>query len=179
MPDIFEQYYEPFIPEEIKVLFLAESPPAYPGELPVKYFYMTHAAGAEPLFSTIMLAVYNIKYRRNPDIKLELLKQFCNEGYFLMDAVEHPINIPGLDREIEIENNKERFLKRIETLRTEGNYTDDTKTILIKQSVYNVYRDCEELNILNNEFIGFPYWCNNEIIAGKIRELFISNNIIQ
>jgi len=171
MPDIFEQYYEPFIPDKIKVLYLAESPPSYPGELPVKYFYMPHSEGAEPLFSTIMLAVYNIRYKRNPDYKLELLNRFCNDGYFLMDAVEYPINTPEFDVETEIENNVPRFMERINRLRTDGKFTDDTKTILIKQSVYNVYQNCEQLNILNKEFIGFPYWCNNEKVASKIRDL--------
>jgi len=172
MPDIFKQYYGLFIPEEFKVLFLAESPAAYHCELPVKYFCMKDAAGAEPLFSTVMLAVNNIRYLRNPENKLELLNRFCIEGYFLMDAVEYPINTPDFDVETEIENNVPRFMGRINILRNEGKFTDNTKTILIKQSVYNVYKNCEELNILNNEFIGFPYWCNNEKVAQKINDLF-------
>ena len=126
MLEIFAQYYEPFIPDEIKVLFLAESPPAYPGEAPVKYFYMTNATGAEPLFSTIMLAVYNIRYKRNPEYKQELLERFCMDGFFLIDAVEYPINTPDFDVETEIENNKERFLNRINKLRTESKCTNDT-----------------------------------------------------
>jgi len=171
MLEIFAQYYEPFIPDEIKVLFLAESPPAYPGEAPIKYFYMTNATGAEPLFSTIMLAIYDIKYKRNPEYKQEILNRFCNDGYFLMDAVEYPINTPDFDAETEIKKNKERFTERIEKLRTDGRISGNTKTILVKQSVYNVYKNYELLNIQNNESIGFPYWCNNEKIAGKIRDL--------
>lgn len=173
MIDIYTQYYKPYIPEEIKTLFLAESPPAFEGDKPKKYFYMKDAAGAEPLFSTIMLAVYDVKYRRNPEYKLELLKWFCNDGFFLMDAVEYPINTPDFDAEKEIEKNKKRFIERIDKLKAEGKYTDNTKTILIKQSVYNVYKNCEDLKILNEDFIAFPYWCNNENIAKKIRDLIL------
>lgn len=171
MPDIFEQYYTLFIPKTIKVLFIAESPPSFEGEIPTKYFFMKETVGAEPLFSTIMLAVYNIRYKRNPEYKLELLNRFRDDGYYLMDAVEYPINTNEYQIEHEIKINKSRFIERISELRHSGRITNNTKVILIKKSVYNVYKNLMELNILNNDFIAFPFWCNNEKIANQIRSL--------
>lgn len=103
--------------------------------------------------------------------KLELLNRFRDDGFFLMDAVEYPINTKEFIAEEEIEINKLRFLDRVTELRNEGKFTTNTKTILIKQSVYNVHKDSTELQVLNNNFIGFPYWCNNENIAKQIKKL--------
>lgn len=172
MPNIFAQYYEPFIPEKIKILFIAESPPAYNGDEPTKYFYKVDSVGAEPLFSTIMLAVNGNPYHRDPEQKLILLGQFRDDGYFLIDTVEYPINnIPQRDRAPEILRNKDRFTHRINALKKDGRINKDTKAILIKESVYNCYHDYKEIEVLNDRFIRFPYCCNCPDVAEEIRRL--------
>ena len=88
-----------FLPDKIKVLFIAESPPANGS------FFFFKFPKQEILLTTITTAILGDGkgYTRN-DSKIEFLKILQEKGYFLIDAVEYPINTTSdRNRELIIE----------------------------------------------------------------------------
>jgi len=87
---------ERFLPDKIKVLFIFESPPFPPPVNPVtgvknsewSYFYRYESTGSNFLRNKVSIALFNEKM----DIAKVFLERFCNSGYFLVDAVNYPIN---------------------------------------------------------------------------------------
>ena len=87
---------ERFLPDEIKVLFIFESPPFPPPIDPVtgvknpewSYFYRYESRGSNFLRNKVSIALFNEKM----DIAKVFLERFCKSGYFLIDAVNYPIN---------------------------------------------------------------------------------------
>ena len=70
------------LPEELKLIFILESPPASG-----KYFYDETGKISEPLFHEIMKA---INYK--PANKKDGLTFFKSRGFFLVDATYNPVN---------------------------------------------------------------------------------------
>jgi hypothetical protein len=87
-------------PEKIKLLFIAEAPPAYRFR---RFFYFTGLTTGDTLFLEMMKVLY-------PDVvgfgeeksslfsaktvramKESLLDRFCGDGFYLIDAVEEPM----------------------------------------------------------------------------------------
>ena len=83
-------------PEKVRVLLLAESPPAFTTEDKKAYFYFEENPGGDILFATVIKAVLSKTYRkRQGPSKTELLRELQAEGIWLIDAVEYPINKIG------------------------------------------------------------------------------------
>ena len=72
-----------FVPKEVKIVFILESPPASG-----KYFYNSVGSTKEPLFRAMMDDVLGI----NAPTKREGLMQFAGNGYFLIDSTYTPVN---------------------------------------------------------------------------------------
>ncbi|GAH43980.1 unnamed protein product [marine sediment metagenome] len=81
-----------YLPTCIKYLFIAESPPAFMGDKPDRYFYFQEIPGADSLFYTIVKAIYNKDFVKNVHLRTDFLKCLKKDGFFLLDAVEYPIN---------------------------------------------------------------------------------------
>lgn len=87
---------ERFLPDKIKVLFIFESPPFPPTVNPVtgvknpewSYFYRYQSTGSNFLRNKVSIALFNEKM----DIAKVFLEKFYKSGYFLIDAVNYPIN---------------------------------------------------------------------------------------
>ncbi len=87
---------ERFLPNKIKVLFIFESPPFPPPINPVtgvknpewSYFFRYETTGSNFLRNKVSIALFNEKM----DIPKVFLEKFCKSGYFLIDAVNYPIN---------------------------------------------------------------------------------------
>ncbi len=173
---------EKYKPEEIKVLFIAESPPAVKEGGKMSYFYLEDNPGSEVLFATLVEALYYEKYRKDKknkeelsNKKKELLNKLKKDGYFLIDAVECPINkdekgkgIPDKKREKIIKDKISELLKELERL-----ISHETKIILIKNSVFNVLHSVlkeEGYNVLNETKIAFPVY-NCQDVVNEIRRL--------
>jgi len=85
-----------FLPDKIKVLFIFESPPFPPPMYPItkkenpewSYFYRFETKGSNALRREVCTAVFN---KTITDHK-EFLNEFSTKGYFLIDAVNYPIN---------------------------------------------------------------------------------------
>lgn len=90
-----------YLPDQLRLLFIAEAPPAYKVN---RLFYFTGLTNGDTLFLEMMKVLYTaeIGYRNDTfqpgsSVKLmrnrkpELLRKFQNDGYHLIDAYEQPM----------------------------------------------------------------------------------------
>lgn len=164
------------INKPIKVLFIAESPPSFRGESKRSYFYFKDNPGSDILFATLVKARYNNNYRKNEEDKEKLLNKLRDDGFFLMDAVEYPINrdnkwrrVSERDREKVIRNEIPNLLNRLKNM----NIDTKTKIILIKNSVYRIlYSVLKEHShsVINTHEIGFPRYYRDRKVVREIRK---------
>lgn len=99
MCNVYSKMAEGYMPDEIKVLFIAESPPqpSYDEDEPLYYFYnvadkrKTSLAGRMAHICNIPLSdsMYNLGW------KAEFLKRFKENGFFLIDYCYTPLNKLG------------------------------------------------------------------------------------
>ena len=157
-------------PERIKFLFLAESPPAYNLIDKKSYFFFEKNPGSDILFATIIKAIFNVDYRKADGNKIELLQRFKDEGFWLVDAVEKPINkvagqrTPEKERERLIRKSIPDLLTRLERLKQEDVLNRKTGIILIKKVVHNVLYPVlttKGYRVLNEGKIDFPKYHND------------------
>ena len=142
MPHDYRSAASRYRPERVRVLFIAESPPACLPESPKSYFFFEKNPGGDILFTTIVQAVLDIRYRKRYGVSKEhVLRSFKANEFWLMDAVEYPINnIYGKRtsdsiRKGHINRGKSNLLARLSALREENGDTDIT-IVLIKNLVY-------------------------------------------
>lgn len=151
---IYQRAIKKYLPNKINYLFILESPP-YPKKGVLSFFYLLSTPPKQStLFKLFMRALYGKKFTNNDD-KNYWLSKFKNDGFFLIDAVEYPINkdIDGNNlsddeyiRRLEIRKNCRNLLEILKKLNKKNIITNDTKLILIKKCVF------EELyTFLNNE----------------------------
>jgi hypothetical protein len=149
------------------VLFIAESPPAFcPGSEP-SYFFFEENPGGDLLFATIVEAALPIKkYQKRSCNKRELLRYFQENGFWLIDAVEYPINkingerTSSSIRKEHIEKGRAELLARVASLNAKNGGTD-IAIVLIKNLVYECL--LEPLRqagycVPQDGPIGFPRW---------------------
>jgi len=166
----YKEASEKFLPEKIRVLFIAESPPANGS------FFFFEFARQEILLTTLTTALFGDGngFTKN-DSKVDFLKELKREGYFLIDAVEYPINMTSdKNRELIIRKENDNLLERLEGLKRINRVDADTKIILIKKSVYNILVNVlreKGFNILNNSKVDFPKYYNDRNVIGEIRKL--------
>lgn len=133
---IYHRAAKRYIPNEIKILFIAESPPHYnEGEKP-RYFYFDELNGKDYLFRNIMkvLLPKELKTALETRNKIPALLAFCHMGYFLIDAVNHSINkLPLNERVGEISRELPSLLDRVERL-----IRKKTPIILIKKTTLGI-----------------------------------------
>jgi hypothetical protein len=72
-----------FLPKKIKMIFIAESPPA--GD---NFFYQLPGHTHELLYRSIMKTIFKKQFNS----KKEGLEAFAQAGYFLMDPIYKPVN---------------------------------------------------------------------------------------
>ncbi len=142
MPDDYLSAANRYRPAQVRVLFIAESPPAFLSESKKSYFFFDKNPGGDLLFGAIVEAVLNIRYRKaGAEPKARVLRDFQANGNWLMDAVEYPINNIGGKKTSEgirrdhIERTKSNLLLRIAALRAENGGRNFT-VVLIKNLVY-------------------------------------------
>lgn len=131
----YKEAAEEFLPEKIEVLFIAESPPTNGS------FFFFKFAKQEILLSTITTAILGDGkgYTRN-DSKIGFLKILQNRGYFLIDAVDYPINTTtDRNRELIIQKETDNLIDRLKNLENQNKIDRKTKIILIKKSVFLMF----------------------------------------
>jgi hypothetical protein len=163
-------------PKPVKVLFIAESPPAFSSDSKQAYFFFDENPGGDILFATIAQAVLGITYRKRGEVpKAEILQELKSKGYWLMDAVEYPINkIDGRktsdnERKRFIDTNRSKLLERVASLRVD-NQTTDMPIIMIKNLVYECLAEPLRqggYSVPQAGPIGFPrYHCDSKTVIG-------------
>ena len=152
----YKEASEKYRPDKIKILFIAESPPFYKKDEEPRYFYFEKLTGNDSLFREIMKVLYPNEHLQSKKGKIQLLKKFQKNGFFLIDACECPINQEKKKkvRNYHIEKNFPKLKEKIKKL-----INKDTKIILIKKNVYDLLHKKlkdEKFNVINNKFLPFP-----------------------
>jgi len=175
--NIYSNAAAKYLPAKIKYLFIAESPPAFYNLLPEKYFYFEKING-DGLFYTLIKAIYDKDIVKGIDAKTKYLSKLKKDGIFLIDTVEYPINKTIIDNKINnnqreeiIKNNKPVFENRIKSFISEGHIDSDTKCILIKETVYNQYKNYNLLYVMNSSVIIFPRYIKDRDVISGIQQL--------
>ncbi len=147
----------------------------------MSYFYFENNYGGDILFATIMKALFNVNYHKDPQWKKELLERFKKEKEcFLLDGVPYPINrdrewqrTPARKREEQIRKNKNTLLKLLSDMERERHIEDATRFILIKKTVHNALYDnlSRRYTVLNKDPIGFPRWHKDHLFVNKVRQI--------
>ena len=178
MPNDYLSAANRYRPAQVRVLFIAESPPAFISESKKSYFCFEKNPGGDLLFCTIVEAVLNVRYRkRGAEPKARLLQNFQANGNWLMDAVEYPINKVGGKktsdgiRRDHIERAKSNLLSRIAALRAKNGGRNFT-IVLIKNLVY----ECLAQSLRQSGYhvpqigpIGFPRYHGDPATINGIR----------
>jgi hypothetical protein len=81
-------------PASVRVLLVGESAPnadADPSNR--RFFYSDRLTGHDLLFRAVIEAVYDVPYVASaPAAKTPWLRRLCDDGYFLIDLVPHPVS---------------------------------------------------------------------------------------
>lgn len=178
---IFRNAANKYLPDKISFLFIAESPPwsLYPQK--AGYFYFDECTGNEMFFSTILNGIFGIKYYKGKNDKCALLSKLKDNGIWLTDAVEFPINkdengltVSNKTRERIIRENLSNLLDGLNRFKEQGIVNRKTKLILIKETVHNALYDSlkeKGFNILNEKYIAFPRYSFDPNVTEPIKKL--------
>ena len=176
----FREAARRYLPDQLRVLFIAEAPPAFKVN---RHFYFTGLTDGDTLFLEMMKVLYpaeigyisdtfqpgsSVKVVRNR--KPELLRKFQNDGYHLIDAYERPMpddadtaiktslmrtTLPALQRKV-------RRLVREQSL----------PIILIGGVTYSVCAEALRLdgkNVANNAMINHPARGGQKLFRAKLK----------
>jgi hypothetical protein len=111
-----------YIPEEIRLIFILESPPASG-----KYFYDTDGEVSEPLFKAMMRLL-----ELSPSTKKEGLIRFAEFGFLIVDSIYKPVNqLSGRERDEAILSNLSNLIKDLLTFGSRSNL----RLFLVKSNI--------------------------------------------
>jgi len=151
----FEEARLKYKPEKIECLLIAESPPESRKK---RFFYFEDVREHDNLYRETMRVLYpeeaiDIKYIRKN--KEQFLKRFKNDGFYLIDATDVPVNnLSKTDKRAQIKKDREKLIEKINEL-----ITPETRIILITPTVFECcYEDLinQGFNVINNDKISFP-----------------------
>ena len=168
-----------YCPVRVDILLLCESPPYAAEERKRPYFFFESNPGSDVLFATVVAALYGEKYQKDPGRKAALLNRMKDDGVWLMDAVEEPINwnshgkIKERDRNRIILAHFPDLLDRLKGFREDGKVDDETKLVLVKKNVCELLAERlreEGYKVVNRRAIGFPGYYRDRRTVRGIRE---------
>ena len=149
-------------PKRVRVLFVAESPPARQKNERARYFYFEDVEKADHLWSGLMQALYadfgGAAGQR--DRKAAWLDRFARDGYWLIDAVKAPIVKRTSDgKRFSKKALLDRLAKRKQSLIKEIDTIKPKKVVLISVPVYEAL--CRPLReagvpVVNTTALYFP-----------------------
>ena len=115
-------------PEKVRILFIAESPPGAPD----RHFYFEDVSRADTLWVQTTRALYPEEFGETAQERKQKgawLVRFQQDGYWMLEAVPHPID--KKKKETQIRENTERVLAEIQAAAPEH-------VVLIATPVYKV-----------------------------------------
>ena len=157
--DRFESARKKFLPDHIKILFVAEAPPALDSQ---RFFYFVPVMDGDTLFLEMMKVLYPDEFlstRNTRQRKGEFLTRFQNDGFYLIDACRLPLPkraSPSKKKRIICADLP--FLKaKLAQLKKLNRLRSDTKIILIGRPVYDVcLLALKNFHVVNSDMIDFP-----------------------
>lgn len=162
-----EQFYKDlrnkYLPKEIKVVFILESPPENGG-----YFYDDNGKPGELLLRSMISCLFDLK----PKTKKEGLQKFTDEGYLIVNAIYIPVDkLPDKQADELILKNYNNFIRDLNGLIP----NKSTKLILIKKNICNLLEKKlvdDGYNVLNKGLcLPFPMHYYFSDFCKKIRRL--------
>lgn len=90
-PSWYEQLRQDHKPQHLKLLFVAESPPD-PGSGSIRFFYHPELSQHDNLYRGVAEAIYGTETGFTVDTKGANLRRMQADGYWLIDAVDKPVN---------------------------------------------------------------------------------------
>lgn len=145
-------------PDKIRFLLIAEAPPRKESG---RFFYYEDVDRGDSLFLETMKVLYRTEYKKCKDTKTvrlrksDFLKRFKSDGFYLIDAVDKPLEDSKRSKKLKcIQESLPSLLEKLKDCTD-----DDTKIILISKTVYDVcVNDLKEsgFNVINEDSIDFP-----------------------
>jgi hypothetical protein len=146
---------EHFKPERVKVLFVAESPPeSNEDKDKVRFFFNPDQERWDYMYRAVMQAVFpEFEYR--PGEKKDWLYKFKEQGYYLIDATDRPVNrLSSAERRSELKSAVQGKLDEIRML-----IAPTTPIVLVKKNIFVAFnrplRDAG-FNVIHASFLPFP-----------------------
>ncbi len=87
----YEELRLAYKPDVLRVLLIGESPPD-PGSGDRRFFYAPTLAAHDNLYRGVAAAVYGLEPTLDIGDKTAVLKRLWSDGFWLIDALEHPVN---------------------------------------------------------------------------------------
>lgn len=154
-------------PDKIEVLIIAESPPPFRNKA-ARYFYFDELSEPENLYHGVMTAIYGNRFDASHQMKPNNLRQFCHDGFFLIDAVKFPFY------EIQDASDKQNVIKSYASDRAREVKTLGAEhVILVHPNVYAGLKDTFDKNkiaVLNSGPIRFPIRNDPEAFQEFVRD---------
>jgi hypothetical protein len=153
-------------PRDIKTLIIAEAPPC----TLERFFYFEEVSRQDSLFLEIMGVLYPeekeeyLRSKREPSKKEGLLERFREDGFWLLDLAEVPIEVSNQTYESALPSLINRIEKAIDKT---------TPVILIKANVYDIcYKAllAKGYNVVN-ERLPFPGSGQQRVFRDKFKKL--------
>jgi hypothetical protein len=181
-PEQFEKAAKRYFPDRLRLLFIAEAPPAFKVN---RFFYFTGLRDGDTLFLEMMKVLYpgEVGYREGafrPGFsvkqmrlrKQKLLRKFQNDGYHLIDAYERPMP-DGASAAIKT-NLMRSTLPALQSKvrRLEGKRS--VPIVLIGGITYSVCAEALRLDghkIVNDSMIHHPARGGQKLFRTKLREV--------
>jgi len=174
----FEKASRKYRPAPVKVLFIAEAPPAYRFE---RFFYFEQVREADTLFLEMMKVLYPVDTGFVPSRKseflaktvrqrkVEFLEKFKQDGFYLIDASEEPMpeDADTTAKKRIIHNALPGLRRKVRKLCRGG----EVLVVLIGGPAYSVCADVlrpDGLRVLNEEMINHPARGGQELFRLKL-----------
>ena len=180
----FAEASRKYRPTPIRLLFIAEAPPALKFG---RFFYFASLTNGDTLFLEMMKVLYPIdtafvEYddNRKPDFdakrvrqsKEKWLKKFKRDGFYLIDALEQPMpeNAGTTTKKQMIRSALPELRRKVRRLCSDG----DVPVILIGSPTYSVCAEAirkDGLRLLNEEMIDHPARGGQKLFRRKLGEI--------
>jgi hypothetical protein len=181
-PPLLAKASKQYRPKAIRVLFIAEAPPALKSG---RFFYFASLTTRDTLFLEMMKVLYPIdtgfvEYGENRkaafdakrvrQCKDKLLGKFMRDGFYLIDASEQPMpeNANPTIKKSVIRNALPDLRKRVRKLCGSG----DVAVVLLSSSTYSICAEAfrgDGLRVLNDEMIDHPARGGQKVFRRKLR----------
>lgn len=172
----YDDIRKTYLPKQISLLLIAESPPP-PAEVQSsrQFYYSDRIRRDDRLFINTIRALYpetaELDEKELEEHKVQWLQRFQADGFYMIEALEdsQEHEVTKKDRQAKIHAALPRLLDRVQKLAKPG-----TAIILIKSNVFDVAAEPLRnagYNVLNTELVDYPGRFNQKAYRAKLAAL--------